>query len=171
MESYCIHVYCGSGKGKTTAALGQLLRARGAGLSAQLFSFLKDGRSSEVRPLQQLGVPVCFAPGSGKFIWQMQEAEKQAFLQAQRALFAQAAEVVRSGAAAVIVLDEALDLCSLGICTPEELCALLADRQCEVILTGREGAFLLPLADYYTEMTARKHPYERGLTARRGIEF
>ena len=171
MQPTCIHLYCGSGKGKTTAALGQLLRTHGAGLPAQRFCFLKDGRSSEVAALRQLGIPVCFAPGSGRFFWQMQPAEKQVFLQAQRTLFEQAAEAVRSGAASVIALDEVLDACSLGVCTPDELRALLNARRCELILTGREGRFLLPEADYYTEMTAVKHPYDRGLPARRGIEF
>ena len=101
----------------------------------------------------------------------MQPAEKQVFLQAQRTLFEQAAEAVRSGAASVIALDEVLDACSLGVCTLDELRALLNARRCELILTGREGRFLLPEADYYTEMTAVKHPYDRGLPARRGIEF
>ena len=58
MERGLVHLYCGAGKGKTTAAMGLALRALGAGLRVTVVQFLKDGQSGEISPLQTLGAQV-----------------------------------------------------------------------------------------------------------------
>ena len=79
MEEYCVHIYYGDGKGKTTAAAGLCLRCLGAGFGALFCQFLKDGSSSEVQPLRQLGAQI-LAEGPAEFLWQMPPAKKAGIL-------------------------------------------------------------------------------------------
>ncbi|MBQ9942663.1 MAG: cob(I)yrinic acid a,c-diamide adenosyltransferase, partial [Christensenellaceae bacterium] len=87
MKDRCIHIYYGDGKGKTTAAVGQLLRSRGHGMGALLAGFLKDGSSGENRLLQEAGVTLLFAPDAAGFVFAMDAADKAAYLARQRELF------------------------------------------------------------------------------------
>lgn len=167
MKHSCIHIYCGNGKGKSTAAVGLSVRAKGAGLTCACFFFLKNGSSNEIPMLKSLGIHTQTAPHSDKFIWNMDEAEKQQFFAAQHDLFLQATQYPCD----VLILDEVLDACALGIVSKEELQAFLQQSTAEIVLTGRDGSDFAELADYYTVMTAQKHPYDNGLPARKGIEF
>ena len=72
-----IHIYCGDGKGKTSAAVGLALRAAGAGMKVLFVQFLKDGSSSELPMLQRLGIETACCSGHHKFVFQMTEEERE----------------------------------------------------------------------------------------------
>ena len=173
MEKACVHIYCGNGKGKTTAAVGLLTRASGAGKKCLLAQFLKTVPTAEVASLEKLGVKCMRAESAiKKFIFAMDDAEKVQYTAEQRALF----EALRAEAAKgydLIVMDEVLDAVSLGIVCEDALAEMLGEKgSTEIVLTGREpGEKIAQYADYHTCMQPVKHPYEKGLCARKGIEF
>ena len=160
-----IHIYCGDGKGKTTAAMGLALRVAGSGKKVLLLQFLKDGKSSEFAALTQVAgmeaVPWTLSPE--------ERAEAEAYYTGlMEAAFA------RAGDLGLLVLDEVLDACAAGMTGEDRLLALIRQRPAdlEVVLTGRKPSqALLDAADYVTEMRKVKHPYERGVAARLGIEY
>lgn len=171
----CIHFYYGDGKGKTTAAMGLALRCLGHGKPVLLAQFLKDGSSGEVQSLQQLAdVQVLTAPHSGKFVFQMDEAEKEQCRRQQEDLLQRVERAWNGQTDALLVLDEAGTACDVGMLPPAELCRWLRQWKThgEVVLTGHGGIpCLIEMADYVTHMQAEKHPYARGLAARMGIEY
>lgn len=165
----------GDGKGKTTALIGQLVRAQGQGFKCVCFQFLKTQPSGECAALEQLGIPVERAQTDNtKFVFEMNAAEKGAYLMAQRALYTRAVRAVRSGEYDVVGLDEILDLVELGAVDVEALSLAMISRPVgvEVLLTGRSlPKKLEEAADYITRMESVRHPYDRGVSARRGIEY
>lgn len=170
MEKGLIHLYCGDGKGKSTAAMGLCLRALGAGKKVVLAQFLKDGSSSELVPLAKLGAEILPCPSAKKFVFQMNNEEKQSLREESLGLFQKAVGLPCD----LLVLDEACGAVGTGILPEDVLLDFLknkADGQ-EVVLTGRDPSpQLLALADYVSEVCKRKHPYDQGIPARRGIEF
>ena len=162
-----LHLYFGSGKGKTTAAAGLALRALGRGKKVVMVQFLKDGTSGEIEPLRQLGAAV-FACPNAKFTWLMTPQEKAAAL----AHNTQTLEAALQLPCDLLILDEACAALRAGL-LPEELLQRAAlNAPCEVVLTGRDPAdWMLQNADYSTEFIARRHPYEKGVPAREGIEY
>jgi cob(I)alamin adenosyltransferase len=165
-----VHLYSGDGKGKTTAAMGLALRALGNGRQVVIVQFLKGEPSGEVALLRQLGAQVMRdAPGM-KFVFQMTEAEKQVAREAQnarlRAALAEQAEL--------LILDEACAAVRLGMVDELLLRDAVLHKPCaqELVLTGRDPMdWMLEAADYHTEMQCRRHPYQKGIAARRGVEF
>ncbi len=168
-----IHLYCGDGKGKSTAAVGLSVRAAGAGRKVVFCQFFKDGTSSELRILRTLPeaeVLVC-EKHFGRFR-NMSEAEKTEAKEAYRALLETALE--KAAGAQLLVLDEAVSACNHGILSEERLLGFLRSRpeELEVVLTGRDPSEALQsAADYVTEMRKLRHPFDRGITAREGIEY
>lgn len=168
-----IHIYCGDGKGKTTAAVGLTLRSAGAGNRVVFTQFFKDGSSSEISLLRQIpGISVLHADTVGGF-WKRMTAEQQA--QASRdytELFHIACE--RAKNMDLLVLDEVISACNHGAVPEEALLEFLQNKpeHLEVVLTGRNPSeALLAQADYVTEMKKIKHPFDRGVLARKGIEY
>lgn len=174
MAKGLLHVYYGDGKGKTTAAVGLAVRCRGSGGSVLFAQFLKNGRSGELAALRELGVEAMECKPCEKFFFSMDDTEKKQTIADQRDAFLRMAEKARSGSYNLLVLDEILDAVKLGIFSPGELLGFLRDRpeSLEAALTGHE-AFpeLLEAADYVTEAKKVKHPYDRGIKARRGVEW
>lgn len=174
MEKACVHIYCGNGKGKTTASIGLLTRASGADKKCLLAQFLKETPTSEIRSLEKLGVKTMRAQCDiKKFIFKMTEEEKAEYGKAQQALFRQVADAVASGEYDLIAMDEVLDAVSVGFVAEEDLTALIREKgNAELVLTGRApGEAIAALADYHSCIDPVKHPYKEGLPARRGIEF
>lgn len=172
MEQGLIHIYCGDGKGKTTCAFGLALRCAGAGERVRIVQFLKGGETGEVTAMQNLpNVKILRAKQGTKFTFQMSEAER---IQAKRdhtalldKAFAQA-EGLR-----MLVLDEIMAACTTGMVDEAHLIDLIQKKpeKLELVLTGRNPSEqLLALADYITEMKKVRHPYDKGIAARKGIE-
>lgn len=166
-----IHIYCGDGKGKTTAALGLTLRAAGRGMKVVIARFLKTEDSGEVEMLRCLpGVYLFPCEKSFGFTFSMGEEEKKEAEKYYQSLFAQAVE----READLLILDEILPACQAGLVGKQEVEDFLKEHSpgLEVVLTGRKAwREILDMADYVTEMKAVKHPYACKTLARRGIEY
>lgn len=170
MDKGLVHLYCGPGKGKTTAAMGLALRALGQGMQVTVVQFLKSGTSGELAPLRQLGANVFSGKAGTKFVSQMTVEEKKATREMQTTHLRQALELHCD----MLILDEACAAVQLQMVDEELLRQAVLDRpeSREVVLTGREPTeWMLSAADYVTEMQCRRHPYDRGITARKGVEF
>ena len=165
-----IHIYCGDGKGKTTAAIGAAIRAAGRGFRVLVLRLLKTDDSGEVNAIQNIPeIHVLPCVRSFGFSWNMTPEQKE-----KAAVYY--SEQMENGTPAfdLLVMDEAIGACRQGFICEERLLELLRTRPAslEVILTGRgPSEALLNAADYVTEMALRRHPYERGIGAREGIEY
>ena len=167
-----IHLYCGDGKGKTTAAVGLAVRASGAGKRVIFTQFFKDGSSSEVEALKTLpGIRTIHAQTVKGFYRSMTPEQREQAREDYTALFRQ---VAAGKDADLLVLDEIVSACNRGVVTETLVTDFLRSKPSglEVVLTGRNPSpALMELADYITEMRKLRHPYDRGVAARRGIEF
>jgi cob(I)alamin adenosyltransferase len=169
-----IQVYTGSGKGKTTAALGLALRAAGWGMKTYIAQFLKKGESGEVLAvarhlsefilLEQFGSGDFHLPGKG-----VRPEEREGALRG----LAAAREAMIGGLYRLVILDEINTLLHFKIVDPAPVLQLLARKPAEVelILTGRSAPkAILEKADLITEMREVRHYYAKGQSARKGIE-
>lgn len=168
-----IHIYCGDGKGKTTAALGLILRHVGAGGSAALAQFLKSTPTGELAALEKLGVAVYRNDLPHGFFPNMSEETKKNVRAMHDRTLAEATRLARSNECSLLVLDELSPALSLGLIDRDAVLSLLDDHgDAELVVTGRDpDEALLARADYITEMKLVKHPYEKGVKARKGIEY
>ena len=168
-----IHIYCGDGKGKTTAAMGLAVRCAGSGRKVLLLQFLKDGKSSEFASLAHVpGIEAVPQTCTFGFTWTLAPEEKEEARAYYTGLLEDAFR--RAEGFDLLILDEALGACAAGMIDEGRLLELLEGRppELEAVLTGRDPSrALLDAADYVTEMKKVKHPYERGVAARRGIEY
>ncbi len=162
-----LHIYHGNGKGKTTSAIGLAIRAVGAGLKVSFVQFLKNGSSSETDILKYVGIEYICCETCNKFVFQMSESEK-VFLKSE---YNKILQQVFSSDANIIVLDEFLDVYNLDMIDKSSADCILNTEK-EVILTGRNPAeIFINNADYISEINSIRHPYEKGVPARKGIEF
>ena len=169
-----IHLYCGDGKGKTTAAIGLGVRAAGRGLRVLLFQFLKDSGTGELIPLQKLGVRVLPGVEKAVFTFRMTDAQKAESRRFHDHRLRECIDLCQRGEVDLLILDEAVGAYNKGLLDREMLLAFLDNRPqgLEVVLTGHSLPEALERrADYITHMVKEKHPYDRGVTARREIEF
>lgn len=165
-----VHLYYGDGKGKTTAAMGLALRALGSGKRVVIVQFLKGGKSGEIPLLEQLGAAVYRGKAGQKFIFQMDEAEKVA----TRALQNKNLAAALAAPADLLVLDEAGSAWELDMVDKALLQQAVLQRPAgqECVLTAHAAPqWMLEAADYVTEMQCRRHPYQKGIAARKGIEY
>lgn len=165
-----VHLYWGEGKGKTTAAMGLALRSLGAGRKVVVVQFLKGGPSGEIPLLEQLGARVFRGKAGQKFTFQMTEAERAETkaLQSENLRRALALE------SDLLVLDEACAAWRKDMADRDLLKQAVLDRPQgrEVALTGRNPPdWMREAADYITEMKCHRHPFEKGISAREGVEF
>lgn len=170
------HVYYGDGKGKTTAALGLGLRACGSGLQVILVQFLKDFPTGELKALEALdGFTVLRGKAAGKlFSKDMNEEEKRLTKAIHDANLEQAISLINGGKCDLLILDEALDAFALGLLEEAPFQKLVCEKpeKLELVITGHTPLdWVLEHADYVTEMVKRKHPYDKGVPGRKGIEF
>ena len=169
-----IHLYCGDGKGKTTAAMGLALRALGRDRRVVICQFLKNGDSGERLALERFERAVLLpVPDTMKFIFQMTDGEKEQVRRETTDLFDRAAGMVRRKECDLLVLDEVCAAITTGMLDAKRVEALLDETgDVEIVLTGRDPAECLRVrADYITEMAACRHPFEQGKPARMGIEW
>lgn len=166
-----VHIYCGDGKGKTTAAMGLALRMAGAGNRVVVGQFFKDGSSSEITPLESLpGLSVHHCDTvKGRFVNLSAEDRLTA-----RRDYTAFLRVLLAMDCDCLVLDEAVSACNHGVIPESEVAAYLRHWGIarEIVLTGRNpSAALLDCADYITEMVKRRHPFDSGIPARFGVEY
>ncbi len=166
-------VYTGDGKGKTTAALGMVLRAWGRGMRVCVVQFIKSerGRWGEVLAAEKLGI-AWHTLGTG-FVWEP-DRDAEARLRSQDAWrLAQAA--IGSGEYDLVVLDEFTYPLRFGWVDVNQVLLWLAQERpsdVHVVITGRQAPdALIDQADLVTEMRNIKHPFDAGLAAQKGIEY
>lgn len=166
-------VNTGDGKGKTTAALGLLMRAAGRGMRVCMIQFLKSerGKWGETRAAQKLGIE-WYQMGDG-FTWKSKDLDDTRAKARLAWEFAQ--EKIQSGGYDLIVLDEFTYPLSYGWLDTTAVIAWLKRHRptgLHLVITGREAPpELIDYADLVTEMKAVKHPFEKGIKAQAGIEF
>jgi len=169
-----VHLYVGDGKGKTTAAAGLAARALGSGKKVLFCQFLKARPTSEITSLSRLGAEILRAEHIGKFTFQMTPEElSQAGLRHKDCL-REAGARIAGGDVDLLVLDESVDAVNAGLFSAEALLDVVRGRpsHVEVVLTGRNpDALLCEAADYHTDFLCRKHPFQKGVSAREGIEY
>ena len=168
-----IHIYCGDGKGKTTAAVGLSVRAAGAGKKVVFTQFFKDGSSSEIKVLQGVeNIQILHCNTVRGFWKRMTDAQKARASADYTQLFSDVARLAMD--ADLLIMDEIVSACNHGTIAEVAVTDFLRSKpeRLEVVLTGRNPSeCLLRLADYVTQMQKIKHPYDRGIAARKGIEF
>jgi len=169
-----VQIYTGDGKGKTTAAFGLALRAVGHGFRVYIIQFMKgnDG-SGELEGVKRLS-PECQIEHFGGPGWVHKgERLKENIEEAYKA-FLRAQEIILSGNWDIVILDEILNALWFELIPESEVLELLSKKpsHMELILTGRNASQpLIERADLVTEMVKRKHPCEKGIMSRQGIEF
>jgi len=176
MSGGLIHFYFGDGKGKTTAALGLALRASGCGKNVVIVQFLKDWNCGELSALELIpNISVFRGKSSGSvFVRDMTDEEKSETKSIHDNNLKSALDLQKRGLCDLLILDEALDAYQLGVLDAGLLEELLNSKpeQLELVITGHSpDPLLMERSDYITEMVKRKHPYDRGIAARRGIEY
>jgi len=165
----------GNGKGKTTAAMGLALRALGSGMRVYVAQFLKSGESCELAALRELkNVTIEYAEPIGKFTFSMTGEEKEDARNRQMSALMRADEAVATLRPDLMVFDEFALAMHMDM-VDQDAAMRLIDRALslgEVVTTGRHAPeTLIKRADYVSEVRKIAHPYEKGLRARRGIEF
>lgn len=169
-----IHIYCGDGKGKTTAAVGLAVRCAGRGNKVLLVQFLKSRDSGELYSLAKLpDIEVMRGKESKKFTFQMNEEEKHALLIEHNKMFEQVWAKIKNGGYSLLILDEVIGALNAKVFEMPKLIEFLRHKpeNLEVVLTGRNPApELVEIADYVSEMRKVKHPMDKGIMAREGIE-
>lgn len=173
-EKGLIIVHTGNGKGKTTAALGMVLRSLGHGYRVAIVQFIKGAwEPAEKAAFSRWEDLLEFhAMGEG-FTWETQDRERD--IQTARAAWDKALTFIRNPDYKLVLLDEINVALKLGYLNVEQVLAGLEQKPADshVILTGRGApAELLDRADLVTEMTLVKHPFrEQGVKAQPGIEY
>lgn len=173
-----IHIYCGDGKGKSTAAAGLAVRAAGRGLKVLMVRFLKTDDSGEVPVLQGIpGVTLVPCDKTFGFTFRMTPEEKKEAAAYSRQKFLNACrQAGQEGKNQVdlLILDEIMAAVNTGMVSQEDVLRFLEEKpeHLEVVLTGRNPSErMVELADYVSEIRAVKHPFTEGISAREGIEF
>lgn len=170
MKDKLMHIYYGFGKGKTTAAVGAAYRYANRGNKVLFTSFLKGRNSGEF--LGQGPFVVDEFDFCDKFWNEMDDYQKKcANKEIKERLLSLRDSAVKYD---MIILDEFLDAVTLGCIECDDAVCFLKDiySKCEIIITGHKAVDdIFSMADYITEMRKEKHPYDKGIAARCGIEF
>ena len=172
LEKGYVHVYNGPGKGKTTAALGLGLRAAGAGLKVYMIQFMKGRRYSELDSVEHLSNFTIVQYGRDEFV--SKEKPEQVDIDLAQQGFAHAKEIIKNGKYDMVILDELNVAVDYNLIALDDVLKLIEEKpeKVELVLTGRDAhPELVKIADVVTEMLEIKHPYQKGVTARKGIDF
>ncbi|MCD8012926.1 MAG: cob(I)yrinic acid a,c-diamide adenosyltransferase [Lachnospiraceae bacterium] len=169
-----VHIYCGDGKGKTTTGMGLCARAAGYGLRVLIYQFMKDNSTSE-RQVLGLSDKITIVDGlpQEKFSFQMtpeEKEERKAYYESQLRFVTQKAADEQYD---VLFLDEVIYTIRAGLLDEALLLDFLKKKptHLEVILTGQgPSETLIECADYVSEIRKIRHPFDKGVHARKGIE-
>ena len=184
-----VHVLTGDGNGKTTSAVGVAVRAAGRGMKVAFIQFLKGGLSSELAPLKKLSVTVIsgtkYCPNAAKHAAQLKEKGFIVFCKDCFAVneedkklvgsaFKSAQEFSSSGKYGLVILDEIFWAILEKLISEDQLLSLIQNRHpsCELILTGRGATQKIESAsDYVTYVNKIRHPFDKGILSRSGIDY
>jgi len=175
MKHGLVQIYTGHGKGKTTAAAGLAMRAAGRGLTVVFIQFLKNDPSGEIMLIEKSipEIKVMRFNSQNKFIWNMNDEERELLRSETCEGFAGAMNAAGNGSCDILILDEIFGACRNGFITEDEILNLIKIKRAgiEIVLTGRDAPEkIINAADLVTEMKNIKHPFDAGIKARRGIE-
>ena len=180
-----VHVITGDGKGKTTSSLGLAVRAIGNNLRVHMLQFLKSGFTGELYSAKKLGFEIEqfgvdalkekqkhlqeFADKTGMFVFQPDVKEKDAAMQG----WEHAKNIIKSGEYDMVILDEINCVLAKGLVPLDEVLEIVKNHgKVELILTGRDASKeLMEAADYVNIVQGVKHPWQKGIVARKGIEY
>ncbi len=168
-----VQVYTGSGKGKTTAALGTCLRAAGHGIKSHVIQFMKGQVDyGELFSVKMLGGMITLTQG-GRDCFVSKDCPAEIDVKMAGETLETAREVIRAGQAGIVVLDEACVAMDFKLIEVADVLALIDEKpECmEMILTGRGAPpEIIERADLVTEMREVKHYWTKGVAARKGVE-
>jgi cob(I)alamin adenosyltransferase len=168
-----VQIYTGNGKGKSTAAIGQAVRAAGFGLKTFIAQFMKEYPYNELNSLKYLSEWITIKQfGGDDFVYKKELPGKDELEKASRGLQT-ARNKMLSGEYDLVILDEAIVGIYFKLIETKELIEFIKAKpeNVELILTGRYcPEELIELADLVTEMKEVKHYYQKGITSRKGIE-
>lgn len=176
MDKGFVQVYCGNGKGKTTAAIGLGIRAIGRDLKVIMIQFLKHDDTGECKVLKSLEpkFKVFHFEKPRGFTWTLSEDEKNEKKAEIKNAINFAKKVLDTGECDILILDEILGAIQTGFVDDEEICQIIDGRLkgVELVLTGRDlPKSIAERCDYISQIDAIKHPMEEGVRAREGIEY
>ncbi len=166
-----IQVYTGNGKGKTTAAFGLALRAAGAGLKVYFAQFIKGMKYSELESIKKFD-DLIILKQYGRDCFIKKNPEQQDIALAQKG-FNEVKEIVLSGKYDIVIMDEITIAIFYRLINEDDLLKLMQNKpeHVELVITGRYATnVIIEQADLVTEMKEIKHYYQKGITARTGIE-
>lgn len=170
-----LQVYYGMGKGKTTAAIGLAIRAAGAGQHVHIIQLMKGRFTSEFEILGHISrISFARCDKDYGFYYSMSEEDKADITNCHNQMLADGIAMVESGAVQMLILDEFNPTYAYNLLDREMVddFILRGNHQAEIVLTGRcPDEKFLEKADYISEISCVRHPYEQGVTARKGIEY
>ena len=170
-----LHIYCGDGKGKTTAAMGLAVRAAGAGMKVHIIQLLKGSDTAELSVMRSIpGITLERCDRNYGFVWNMSDEDKENITRCHNALLEKGYELVRTGQTDMLIIDEFNAAYRSGLLDRMAAEKFLTEKpgSAELVITGRDPAeIFVEAADYVSEIKCVKHPYTKGVNARRGIEF
>lgn len=173
-QTGCVHIYCGNGKGKTTCGMGLCVRAAGYGYRVLIYQFMKDNTTSERAAMERMdGITFVSGLKEEKFSFQMTPKEKEDRKLFYAEKFREVTEKAEKEEFDVLFLDEVIYTIRAGLFDEKLLIDWLKKKpqHLEVILTGQDpDEELIACADYVSELKKIRHPFDRGLAARDGIE-
>ena len=165
-----IHLIYGYGKGKTTASVGLSLRQAGRGGRVLFVQFLKNEPSGEIMMFENIKNIDVMLSHDAKFSWNADESDILSMKNASRELLTEALKIADDYT--MVVFDELLNALCGNLISENEIIEALKLIKAETVLTGLKiTEKLLEIADYASELKAIRHPYERGVLAREGIEY
>ncbi len=172
-EEGLIHIYHGDGKGKTTAAIGLAVRAAGSGKNVIFSQFMKGNRTSELLILEQIKqIRVLRSAEDFGFYFQMGEAEKEAITKEHNRILEEIEQAIEQQTCDVVIFDELTYAYTYQLLDRQKMEKIIENSPLvEKIITGRNpDPFFVERADYITEMKKQRHPFDKGIPARQGIE-
>lgn len=170
-----LQVYYGTGKGKTTAAIGLAVRAAGAGQRVHIIQLMKGRFSSELAILGSVSRITCArCDNDYGFFRSMSEDDKKRITECHNRMLSEGFAMAESGEVRMLILDEFNPAYAYGLLDREMADDFILGGSCqaEIVLTGRgANKKFLEKADYASEISCVRHPYEQGVAAREGIEY
>lgn len=167
-----IQVYTGNGKGKTTAALGLALRAAGRNMKVLIVQFMKKWDYGELHSVKLIPNITLETFGTKEFIYKG-KVKKIDYKEAEKA-FSFGIEGMQSGNYDIVIFDELNMALYYELLDLKEVVKKIMEKpqNVEIVITGRRASEeIIEIADLVTEMREIKHPYQKGIKARIGIEY